>query len=91
MWWSLPAGISRAIHEASEKNEDYGYAWDWGEGRTGSFVDDGAKTTLNNYTMDLQAMEQTNVDNGRRRSVRIVWIRPEDQAPQWTGEILLPM
>jgi hypothetical protein len=78
MWWSLPAGISRAIYESYEMGEDYAYTWDWADG----FGGHGTKKTI-----DLQAMEQKNVNNGRRRSVRVVWIRPEDQTPKWTGEI----
>ena len=88
MWWSLPVGLSRAIYESHERGEDYAYTWDWGEARTGSYtLDDGSETSLNNYAIDLRAMEQKNCDNGRRRSVRIVWIRPQDETPQWTGEI----
>ena len=30
-------------------------------------------------------MVQTNIDNQRKRSVRIVWVRPQDVQPRFTG------
>ena len=88
MWWSFPAGLSRAIYESHQRGDDYAYTWDWGAARTGSYTaEDGSETSLNNYEIDWRAMEQKNVDNGRRRSVRIVWIRPQDETPQWTGQL----
>ena len=88
MWWSIPAEMSQALYERYENNEDVGYTWDWGETRTGSWRGaDASETSISRYVIDFRAMEQRNIDNGRRRSIRVVWIRPEDATPRWTGEI----
>ena len=37
--------------------------------------------------IDFATGVQTNLDNQRKRSVRIVWVRPQDVVPQFTGEL----
>ena len=86
MWWSIPADISQQMYEKYAKNEDVGYTWDWGNTRPGSWKSQGQETTINLYTIDFRSWQQRNIDNGRVRSVRLVWVRPEDLLPQWTGE-----
>ena len=39
------------------------------------------------YTLDFEAMVQTNTANGRRRTIRIVHVGPDETTPLWTGEI----
>ena len=39
------------------------------------------------YTLDFEAMVQTNTANGRRRTIRIVHVSPDETTPLWTGEI----
>ena len=87
MWWSIPAEISARLYEKYTNNEDAGYTWDWGDTRTGSFVLDGEETTINRYVIDFRAWEQRNMDNNRRRSVRLVWVPAESVNPEWTGAI----
>ena len=86
-WWSLPSNISAELYTRKVNNQDAGYTWDWGEGgRTGSWRPNGEQTRLNRYTIDFINNVQTNIDNGRRRSIRIVWVRPQDVEAQFTGE-----
>ena len=86
MWWSIPAEMSQAIYEKYMNNEDAGYTWDWGSSRAGSWQPDGEETSINRYMIDFRTWEQRNLDNDRRRSVRLVWVAPERIDPTWTGE-----
>ena len=90
-WWSLPSNISAELYTRKVNNQDAGYTWDWGEGgRTGSWRPNGEQTRLNRYTIDFINNVQTNIDNGRRRSIRIIWVRPQDLVAQFTGELPTP-
>ena len=86
MWWSIPAEMSQAIYEKYMNNEDAGYTWDWGSSRAGSWQPDGEETSINRYMIDFRTWEQRNLDNDRRRSVRLVWVAPERVDPIWAGE-----
>ena len=89
-WWSIPQEISERLHEKYVNNEDAVYTWDWGEGgRTGSWTLNGEETHINRYMIDFVNGVQTNLDNQRKRSIRITWVRPQDVVPQYTGQ--LPM
>ena len=37
--------------------------------------------------IDFVARVQTNLDNQRKRSIRIVWVRPQDVTPQHSGQL----
>ena len=87
MWWSIPAEMSAALYEKYTNNEDAGYTWDWGDERSGSWKPEGEETSINRYQIDFLAWEQRNLDNDRRRSVRLVWVPAESVNPKWTGEI----
>ena len=87
MWWSLPAELSAGLYQKYTNNEDAGYTWDWGNTRRGSWRPDGEETRINRYTIDFLAWEQRNIDNNRRRSVRLVWVSPESVNPKWSGQI----
>ena len=50
----------------------------------------GEQTRLNRYTIDFTNNVQTNIDNGRRRSIRIIWVRPQDVEAQFRGELPAP-
>ena len=39
------------------------------------------------YVLDFAAMEQRNIANDRRRSLRLIWLSREEVAPPWTGQI----
>ena len=89
MWWSIPWEMSQALYEKHLQGEiGIGYTWDWGDQRTGSWVHDNEKTSINRYVIDFATMEQKNIDNGRLRTIRIAWIDPAaDVTPRWTGQI----
>ena len=87
MWWSIPADMSQQMYENYRNKEDVGYTWDWGNSRYGSWKPDGEVTSINRYVIDFNTWEQRNVDNDRRRSVRLVWVAAERVDPIWTGEI----
>ena len=88
LWWSIPQAMSGELYEKYINGEDAGYTWDWGEGgRAGSWKPDGEETTINRYVIDFATGVQTNLDNQRKRSIRIIWVRPRDVVPQFTGEI----
>lgn len=87
MWWSIPQEMSAAIYARFTAGQDAGYTWDWGNSRQGSWRPDDCETSINRYIIDFSAMQQRNLDNGRMRTIRVIWIRPEDARPQWTGRI----
>ena len=88
LWWSLPQEMFGEIYEKYINGEDAVYTWDWGEGgRAGSWMPDGEVTRINRYRIDFVNFVQTNMDNQRKRSIRIVWVRSRDVVPQFTGEI----
>ena len=86
LWWAIPAHTSKQIYEQYVNNQDAGYTWDWGSSRAGSWQPDGEETSINRYMIDFRTWEQRNLDNDRRRSVRLVWVAPERVVPTWTGE-----
>ena len=89
MWWSLPVNMSQQLYDRFQPNEtDIGYTWDWGNTRAGSWAPDGQETSINRYLPDFETMQQRNLDNNKRESFRIAWMRPEPAVPaRWTGEI----
>ena len=58
-----------------------------GDSREGSWQTDGEATSISRYMIDFQTWEQRNLDNNRRRSVRLVWVATEKVDPNWTGQI----
>ena len=87
IWWSIPAEMSQQIYEKYRNDEDVCYTWDWGQARPGSWRPEGEETSINRYTIDLVAWEQVNIDNGRRRSVRLVFVHGGRVHAQWNGQI----
>ena len=87
MWWSIPQEMSQQLFEKYSTDQDAGYTWDWGDSRSGSWKPEDADTSINRYVIDFVAWEQRNIDNDRRRSVRLVWVRPRDVTPSWAGHI----
>ena len=73
--------VATALPEVHE------HTWDWGSTRGGSWQRNGEETSISRYIFDFQAWEQRNLDNDRRRSVRLVWVATERVDPQWTGQI----
>ena len=87
LWWSLPQAMSGEIYEKYINGQDAVYTGDWGDTRDGSWMPDGEVTRINRYRIDFVNFVQTNMDNQRKRSIRIVWVRSRDVVPQFTGEI----
>ena len=87
MWWSIPAELSAQIYQKYLGGEDAGYTWDWGDSRSGSWAPEGVKTKINRYTIDFHTWEQVNIDNGRRRSVRLVFVYGGNAEANWNGQI----
>ena len=88
MWWSMPETLSRCLYDICNSGIPCAsYTWDWHETRAGSFQLHGEETSINRYILDFHTMEQRNIDNNRRRSVRLVWVRQQDVTPLWTGYI----
>ena len=87
-WWSIPQEMSAQLYEQHLNDQDAGYTWDWGEGgRDGSWAPDGETTKINRYVIDFINGVQTNVDNQRRRSIRIIWVRPQDAEARFTSDL----
>ena len=74
MCWSVSAGMSVQIYQKYVNGKDAVYTWDWGASRPGSFAPEGEQISINRYRIDFQTWEQVNIDNGRRRSVRLVFL-----------------
>ena len=87
-WWSIPKELSQGLVEKMREGQNAGYTWDWGEnGRVGSWKHDEQETSINRYILDFVTMTQTNIDSRRKRSIRIVYVRPEDVEARFTGQI----
>ena len=87
MWWSIPSGTSHALYQKHLEGENASYVWVW-DYRDGSFVMDEQTTPISRYVIDFDEKLQTNLDNGRRRTIRIVWIDQDDEEPRYTGQKL---
>ena len=70
----MPAEMSAQIYQMHFNGENVVYTWDWGASRPGPFAPAGEQTSINRYMIDFQTWEQVNIDNGRRRSVRLVFL-----------------
>ena len=46
----------------------------------------GNDTRYDHYTIDFFNMVQTNIKTGGKRSVRILWVRPQDVQARFTGK-----
>ena len=87
-WLQIPLEMSQMIYTKYLANENAGYTWDWGDTREGSWQgSDGEGSSINRYLLDFETWTQTNIDNGRKRSFRIVWVLPESIEAVHTGEL----
>ena len=78
-WWSIPQDMSAQLYDKYANGQDAGYTWDWGEGeRAGSWKPDGEETSINRYVIDFATGVQKNLDNQRKRSIRIIWVHAQD-------------
>ena len=73
MWWTVPRDLTdQILHQVQCGAQEVNFVWDWREFRVGSFVLNGEATSLSRYVIDFTTMMQTNIDNGRTRSVKLV-------------------
>ena len=87
----MPEELSRQLYAKYINGQDAGYTWDWGEdGRRGSWEPDGEESNISRYVIDFVNLVQTNIDNQRKRSVRIVWVCPQDVLARFTSELPRP-
>ena len=86
-WWSIPKEKSADIYKQWEAGKDPTYTWDFGGARKGGMKVDGEETSINQYRIDFLLKQQINIDNGRKRTIRLIWIEEEDTKPRWTGQI----
>ena len=70
----MPAEMSAQIYQMHLNGEDVVYTWDWGASRPGSFAPAGEQISTIRYMIHFQTLEQVNIDNGRRRSVRLGYV-----------------
>ena len=87
VWWSMPAEMSAQIYQMHFNGEDVVYTLDWGASRPGSFAPEGELIPINRYRIDFQTWEQVNIGNGRRRSVRLVFLHGGKADAEWNGQI----
>ena len=85
-WWSIPNPINTLLYEEYAKGNNAGYTLDWGEARRGSWTPGGENTSINRYEIDFEAMVQRNIDNYRRRSMLLIWVRPQVVTAWWTSQ-----
>ena len=71
-WWAIPQEVSARIYEKYVSGENASYTWIEG-------------TSVNRYMIDFAAGVQSNLDTQSRRSVRLIWVRPQDVQPIFTG------
>ena len=87
-WWQIPLEMSQMIYMKYLANEDAGYTWDWGNTREGSWDGgDGNGSSINRYLLNFETWTQTNIDNGRTRTFRIVWVLPESVEAVRIGQL----
>jgi len=87
-WWSIPPSKSRDLYWKYMQGQNAEYQWNWGVGgRAGSWKQNGQTTRISRYHIDFRVCVQTNLDNQRKRSIRIIWVRPEDVKPEFTGDL----
>ena len=67
--------------------EDVVYTWDWGASRPGSFAPAREQISINRYMIDFQTWERVNIDDGRRRSMRLVFLHGGKADAEWNGQI----
>ena len=88
MWRALPKNTSSDLYALFRQGYEGGsYVWDWKDSRTGTWTQNVNTTSISRYLIDFRSMEQRNIDNDRRRSVRFVFVRPQDAHAAWSGEI----
>ena len=75
MWWAMPHDLSNGILQWwSNGSRQVSFIWDWQGTRQGSYQPNGENTSINRYIIDFDTMYQRNLDNGRTRKVKVVFV-----------------
>ena len=75
MWWAMPHDLSNGILQWwSNGSQQVSFIWDWQGTRQGSYQPNGENTSINRYIIDFDTMYQRNLDNGRTRKVKVVFV-----------------
>ena len=75
MWWAMPHDLSNAmLQQWSNGAQQVSFIWDWQATRQGSYQPNGENTSINRYIIDFDTMYQRNLDNGRTRKVKVVFV-----------------
>ena len=73
-WWAIPQEVFARIYEKYVRGETTTYTWT-------------ERNSVNRYMIDFAAGVQSNLDTQSRRSVRLIWVRPQDVEPIFTGQV----
>ena len=80
-WWAMPQQLSARLYQEFESGRTaMPYVWE-------SARPNGERSSISQYVIDFAAGVQTNLDNQYQRAVRVVWVRPQDVEPQFTGQL----
>ena len=75
MWWMMPHELSGPIVENWRDGcQQSSYVWPWHGTRQRSYQPRGAPSDISRYVIDFTTMQQRNIDNGRTRNIRIVYV-----------------
>ena len=78
-WRSLPQELSAILYEKYVHNQDADYTWDRGKnGRPGTWAPEGELSSIKRYKIDFVNRLQFNLDTDSMRSIRVVWVHPQD-------------
>lgn len=86
-WWSISPETSRDMVDARLRNEPAIYVYDWRKERKGSWETDDQDKNYSRYELHLDEGIQINMDNQRRRDLRLLWVDPASARAEYTGEI----
>ena len=80
MWWSIPPDVSAYLFALFAAGQDAVFtwpSWNWGA----------SYKKKHRYMIYFDRKLQKNLDNGRLRTIRVIWIDKEDATPEWNGQI----
>ena len=80
IWWSMPADSSSIFYQAYSQNlaTEFTFVWDWQGQKSGAFEMNGEKSNYSRYSLCFKTMLQKNLDSGRVRRFRVVFMKPDD-------------
>ena len=85
MWWSFDDESSQRLYEFHERGLNAEFTWNWEDHRIGCYAPNGEASTK--YLIDFEQMQQLNTASQHRRSVRIVWVEPDQVNALYFGQL----